>query len=59
MLRGDLHKDVASAAATIDGLLNYNLPSGVARNLIAARRELQCVQGSIAAAEAIAEMEEA
>ena len=58
MLRGDLHKDIASAAASLDTLLDYNLPGGVARNLLGAKRELQRVQGSIAAAVTIAEMEE-
>ena len=56
-LRGDLVGQVASASACIDTFLDYNLQPGVARNLLAARREMQRVQASIAAAITIAELE--
>ena len=56
-LRGDLAGQVAAASACIDTFLDYNLQPGVARNLLAARREMQGVQASIAAAITIAELE--
>ena len=56
-LRQDLSADIASAIIQIDQHLNYNLPAGVARNLLAARRELQQAQSSVAAAIVVAEME--
>ena len=57
-LRGDLVGQVASASACIDTFLEYNLEPGVARNLLAAKREMQRVQASIAAAITVAELEE-
>lgn len=56
-LRQDLSSDIASAIIQIDQHLEFNLPAGVARNLIACRRELQQAQSSVAAAITIAEME--
>ncbi len=43
-LRGDLVGQVASASAYIDTFLDYNLQPGVARTLLAARREMHRVQ---------------
>ena len=56
-LKQDLSADICSAIVQIDQHLQYNLPAGVARNLIACRRELQQAQSSVAAAITIAEME--
>lgn len=56
-LKQDLSSDICSAIVQIDQHLNYALPAGVARNLIAARRELQQAQSSVAAAIVVAEME--
>ena len=56
-LLGDLVGQVASASACIDTFLDYNLQPGLARNLLAARREMQRVQASIAAAITVAELE--
>ena len=56
-LRQDLSADIASAIIQIDQHLEFNLPAGVARNLLAARRDLQQAQSSVAAAITVAEME--
>ena len=56
-LMQDLSADVASAISQCDHFLEYSLPAGVARNLIAAKRELEQVQSSVAAAVTVAQME--
>ena len=53
----DLRRDLDSAEHTIVHLLQYNLSGGLVRNLQGARRELQKLQQSVAAAVVIAEME--
>ena len=56
-LRQDLSSDIYNAIIQIDRHLEFSLPAGVARNLIACRRELQQAQASVAAAITVAEME--
>ena len=53
----DLQSDLASAEYTIAHFLQYHLPDGLVRNLQGARRELQKLQQSVAAAVVIAAME--
>ena len=57
VLRDDLQRDLQSAQATLDSLLEHNLSGGLVRNLQGARRELQKLQQSVAAAVVIAAME--
>lgn len=57
VLRDDLQRDLQSAGSTIDCLLEHNLSGGLVRNLQGARRELERLQQSVAAAVVIAAME--
>jgi len=56
-LQQELSTDICNAIVQIDQHLSYSLPPGVARNLIAAKRDLQLAKSSIAAAITVAEME--
>jgi len=52
-----LPRDLRQATESIDHFLAFNLPSGVVRNLLAARREIQKAEASVAAAITVADLE--
>ena len=56
-LQQDIQADLSSVTAQVGSFLEFKLPPGVARNLIAAQRDLKQAQSSVAAAVAVAEIE--
>ena len=57
-LRNHLAEEIKGAIQTLDGFLEFNLPTGTVRNLQAARKELHRGWSSAMAAAMVAEVAE-